>query len=127
MHYFIYLIKKATRAMIISTALSVVAWGVLYHLTNWETIVSYFWTGVAVCAGNTLVDNLRARKMKNVLHVQANWVIMAGVVLVLYHAGFTAAAVFGAAAILASPFFGATIYEAFVGFTLLVTLARAIA
>ena len=126
MHYFIYLIKKFTRAMIISTALSVVVWGVIYHLTNWETIVSYFWTGVTVCAGNTLVDNLRARKIKNVLYVQANWVIMAGVVLVLYHAGFTTAAVFGAAAILASPFFGTTIYEGFVGFTLLVILARAI-
>lgn len=126
MHCFIYLLKKATIAVIIQTALVIVVWGILYHLTNWETIVSYFWAGVAVCGFNTLVDNLRAHKMKNIPHVQANWVIMAGVVLALYHANFVMAAVFAAAVILASPFLGATIYEGFVGFTLLVTLARAI-
>ena len=126
MNYFIYLCKKAMRSAVIQTVLIVVAWGLLYHLTNWETIVSYFWIGVAVCSANTIVDNLRAHKMKNVLHVQANWIVMSGIVLMLYHAGFEAAAVFAAAVFLASPFFGATIYEGFVGFTLLVTLARAI-
>ena len=126
MNYFIYLCKKAMRLAVIQTVLIVVAWGLLYHLTNWETLVSYFWIGVAVCLANTVVDNLRAQKIKNVIHVQANWVLMAGIVLVLYHAEFEAAAVFAAAVMLASPFFGATIYEGFVGFTLLVTLARAI-
>lgn len=124
MKYFISLFEKNLKMMVFSAILIVVLWGTLYHLTDFETVTSYFWTGFAVCACNTFIANLRAKRINNLISVQGTWIIMAGNVLVLYHAGFEAAAVFVAAAILASPFFGARIYESFVGFTLLVTLVR---
>lgn len=124
MEYILNQLKKALRSMVVATILILVFWGGLYHLTNWETVTNYFWTGVAVCAMNTLIANLRKRRLENLLHVSFHWIVMAGVVLVLYHAGFVAAAVFAAAAIFASPFFGMSLYEGIVGFTLLVTLAQ---
>ena len=123
MVYFYNLLKKSLKSAVVATVLILVLWGALYHLTDWATIDTYFFTGVGVCAFNTVVCNYQKRKMENLLKVQSSWVIMAGLVLLLYHAGFEASAVFTAAAILASPFFGATMYEGFVGLTLLINLA----
>lgn len=122
MEYFINLFKKAVKSMLISTVLILLLWGVLYHLTDFETVTNYFWIGVAVCFINTIIGNLRKRKIENVFHVSAYWIIMAGVVLVLHHAGFTAAAVFAAAAVLVSPLFWASLSEGIVGLTLLIVL-----
>ena len=108
--------------MLISTVLILLLWGLLYHLTDFETVTNYFWTGVAVCSANTLLSNLRKRRIENLFHVSGYWIIMAGAVLVLYHAGFTVAAVFVAAAVLVSPLFWASIYEGIVGLTLLIVL-----
>ena len=124
MEYFICLIKKLIKSAIISIVLIVLLWGTLYNLTDLVTISGYFVTGVSVCVVNTMIANLRKRKIENIFHVSLSWVIMAGLVLVLDHAGFEAAAVCTAAAILASPFFGMSLYEGIVGFTLLVTLAK---
>ena len=44
--------------MVVATILILVFWGGLYHLTNWETVTNYFWTGVAVCAMNFHVRKL---------------------------------------------------------------------
>lgn len=126
MEYFINLLKKSLKSMVIATILILVLWVSLYNLTDFETVATYFLIGVAVCVFNTWIDNLRKRKIKNILHVRSSWIIMAGMVLVLHHAGFTAAAVVTAAVIFAIPFFGATICEGIVGLTLLVTLARLI-
>lgn len=124
MVYFYNLLKKSLKSAVVTTVLILVLWGALYHLTDCATIETYFFTGVGVCAFNTVVCNYKKRKMENLLKVQSSWVIMAGLVLLLYHAGFEAAAVFTAAAVLASPFFGATMYEGFVGLTLLINLAK---
>lgn len=121
------MLKKAVKSWALATCLIALLWGVLYHLTDWETICGYFWTGVAACCANTFLANLRKHRIDNIIHVSSNWILMAGLVLVLYHAGFESAAVFVAAVILASPFLGASVYEGIVGFTLLVTLARLIA
>lgn len=126
MSYFTSLLGKAIKSMIVTVILIMVLWGTLYHLTDLATVTAYFWTGVTVCFCNALIANLRAKKIKNLIIVQGSWVIMAGLVLVLYHAGFVTASVFVAAAIFASPFFWASIYESFVGLTLLITLARLI-
>ncbi|MBQ8480997.1 MAG: hypothetical protein IJ532_00485 [Alphaproteobacteria bacterium] len=126
MEYFINLLRKALKSMLITTVLVLTLWITLYNLTDFNTVSNYFWMGVAVCSANTVLSNLRSHKFENLFQVQGSWVVMAGLVLVLYHAGFEAAAVFTAAAILASPFFGATVYEGIVGFTLLVTLANSI-
>jgi hypothetical protein len=123
---FWYLLKKSIRALAVSVVIIFILWTALYHLTDAETVKNYFWTGAAVYAGNNLIYNLSLPKIKKTIHLPCSWIIMAGVVLVLYHAGFEAAAVFAAATIFASPFLGATIYEGFVGFTLLITLARLI-
>ena len=122
MEYFINSLKKAVKSMFITTAMILLLWGVLYHLTDFETITNYFWIGVAVCSINTVISNLRKRRIENILHVSGYWIIMAGIVLVLHHAGFTAAAVFAAAAVLVSPFFWASLYEGIVGLTLLIVL-----
>ncbi len=127
MVYFYSLLKKSLKSAVVTIVLILVLWGILYNLTDFTTVSNYFWTGVAVCVLNTLISNLRKRKIDNIIRVQSSWIVMAGLVLMLYHAGFEAAAVFTAAAILASPFFGMTIYEGIVGFTLLVTLAKLIA
>jgi len=124
MEYFVNLLKKAARSLVVTTLLILVLWGTLWHLTDLTTVETYIFMGMAVCAFNTVVCNCKNHQEKNLLKVQSSWVIMAGLVLVLYHAGFEAAAVFAAAAIFASPFFGATIYEGIVGLTLLINLAR---
>lgn len=122
MEYFVNLLKKAARSLVVTTILILVLWGTLWHLTDLATVENYCFIGIGVCAFNTVVCNYKNRKEKNLLKVQSSWVIMAGLVLVLYHAGFEAAAVFAAAAILVSPLFWATIYEGFVGLTLLIQL-----
>lgn len=124
MDYFVYLWKKFLKSHFEFLIKVLLVWGILYHLTDFKTILSYFWLGVCVCAANTFIANLRKRKIENIMHVQQNWVIWAGFVLLLYHAGFTPAAVLVSAAILVSPFFGATIYESVVGLSLLITLIR---
>ncbi len=106
----------------VETLLILVLWGTLYNLTDLATVTKYFWIGVAVCMLNTIVRNFKL-KSKSVIHVSARWIVMAGLVLVLHHAGFEVAAVFTASVFLASPFFGATVCEGIVGFTLLVILA----
>ena len=103
--------------------LILVFWSALYHLTDFGTVFKYVGIGVFVCMINTLILNLRQRKFVTVFQVKSSWVVMAGVVLVLYHAGFEAAAVFTAAAFMASPLFWATLYEGIVGLTLLAVLA----
>ena len=118
------LLKKAFKSTFVSIFLIALLWGLLYHLTDWATVMTYLEIGAAVCFLNTLIANLHRRKVENAIYVSSNWVIMAGLVLVLYHAGFASAAVFVAAVFLASPFLGASLYEGVVGFTLLVTLAR---
>lgn len=120
------MLKKAVRSTVITVVLILMLWGILYHLTDFKTVESYFWTGVGVCVLNTFFYNLRKHEIENLFQVQLNWVVMAGVVLVLYHAGFMPAAVFVAAAILVSPLFWATMYEGIVGLTLLITLGHAI-
>jgi len=124
MEYFINLLKKAVKSVIFATALILLIWGVLYHLTDWTTVVNYFWIGFCVMAVNTWIANFRNRKIDSLLRVQSSWIIMAGVVLVLFHLKFETAAVLAAAAIMASPLFGATIYEGIVGLTLLIVLAN---
>lgn len=126
MEFFIYLFKRALKSTIITIILIVALWITLYELTDFDTVKNYFWTGLAVCAANTMIANLRKHRIENLLQIQGVWIIMAGVVLVLYHAGFVAAAVFTAASFFALPFFGATVYEGIVGLTLLITLARMI-
>ena len=130
-YYLIYLVKKLPHdhLYLIHDHLSLIiqvllVWGILYHLTDGQTICNYFWTGFVVCACNNFIANLRKRELKVSFHVQGNWIVFAGLVLLLFHAGFDAAAIFVATAILCSPFFGATIYDSFVGLSLLVTLAR---
>lgn len=124
MEYFINIMKKAIKSMVISIALIIFLWSALYSLTDFATIGAYLSYGLAVCLINTIIANLRAHRIENVLKVSSSWIIMAGAVLVLYHSGFTAAAIFLSAAILASPFFGASLYESIVGLSLLITLAR---
>ena len=122
MEYFIRLIKNSIKSAMVETLLILALWGTLYNLTGLATVTKYFWIGVAVCVLNTVIRNFKL-KSKSVIHVSALWVVMAGLVLVLHHAGFEAAAVFTASVFLASPFFGATVCEGIVGFTLLVILA----
>ncbi len=124
MEYFVNMLKKAAKSALIVNALILTLWGTLYALTDLETVVDYFWIGFVVCLLNSLIIYLRRTKTKIIFHVQSSWLIMAGVVLVLYHAGFAAAAVVVAAAILASPFFWASIYEGIVGLSLLLMLAK---
>ena len=123
MKYFIYLLKRALKSTVVMTALILILWITLYKLTDWATLIKYLEMGIAVCLFNTWLDNFRKRQIQNVMHVQANWVALAGAVLVLYYAGFAPAAVLLAAATFALPFFGATIYDAVVGLSLLITLA----
>ena len=121
--YFLYQLKRFGRIFCWTNAVIALLWVALYCLTDWETVADYFGIGVAVCAFNTLVYNLSKRRVASLIWMRYQWLIMAGMVLVLYHAGFVAAAVFVAAAILVSPFFWASIYEGIVGLTLLLTLA----
>lgn len=121
MKYLLYQLRRALRSSLIALLLAIVLWSLLYHLTDEQTVSNYFWCGLAVCSANTIIANIRTHKM-DLLHVGGRWVIMAGIVLVLYHSGFVPAAVFVAAAFFASPFFGATLYEGFVGLTLLIQL-----
>lgn len=130
MEHFIYCLRiienglrKLARSSVFSTVWILVIWGILHYLTDNETVFNYLLIGAVVCLLNTIVTNLGIRKKKMVFKVSYTWVIMAGTVLVLYHAGFVAAAVFAAAVFLASPFFGATICEGIVGLSLLITLA----
>jgi len=124
MEYFVNMLKKAAKSALIMNVLILTLWGTLYALTDLETVVDYFWIGFVVCLLNSLIIHFRRTKTKIIFHVQSSWLIMAGVVLVLYHAGFAAAAVVVAAAILASPFFWASIYEGIVGLSLLLMLAK---
>lgn len=124
MEYFVNLLKKAAKSLIVTTVAIVVLWGALWHLTDFATVAGYFGIGVAVCVLNTWLLNFKKRKVENIFRVQGSWVIMAGAVLVLYYAGFEAAAILVAAAILASPFFWASIYEGIVGLSLLLVLAK---
>jgi len=117
------LLKKAFKSLVVSICLIALLWGLLYHLTDWSAVITYLEIGVAVCFLNTLISNLQKRKVEQIIYVSSGWIIMAGVVLVLYHTGFIAAAVFAAAVFLASPFFGASVYEGIVGLSLLITLA----
>ena len=121
-YYLIYQLKKLLHDHLYFMIQVLLVWGMLYHLTDGQTIRNYFWTGFIVCACNSFIAYLRKRKA--IFHTQGNWIVWAGFVLLLHHAGFEAAAVLVAAAILCSPFFGATIYDSFVGFSLLFTLAR---
>ena len=121
--YILILMKKAIKSTLVTTCLILILWGTLYKLTNFATVHTYFWLGVVICVLNTWIDNLRKRKIANVIHVQSFWIVVAGAVLMFHHAGFEAAAVLLAAACFASPFFGATIYEGVVGLSLLITLA----
>lgn len=123
MEYFIESLKKALKSVVIITVLIVILWGMLYHLTNFSTIKAYLMIGLGICLFNTLLDSLQKKKVQKIFYVNGLWIVMAGMVLVLYHAGFEAAAVCAAAAIFASPFFGATLYEGIVGLSLLITLA----
>lgn len=116
--------RKTLKSMIVTTVLIAVLWSLLYSLTDFATVLTYFWVGVAVHIINSLIYNLKNRGPKFEIIVRGHWTVMAGVVLVLYHAGFEAAAVFAAAAILVSPFFWATVYESIVGATLLMMLAK---
>ncbi len=122
MNYLLYQLRRALQSLVITVLLIAVLWGLLYHLTDARTVSNYFWCGVSVCSINTVISCLRTHKFDSLIRVCGHWVIMAGVVLVLYHSGFVAAAVFVAAAILALPFFGATLYEGIVGLTLLLQL-----
>lgn len=123
MEYFTNLLKKAFKSVVVTTLLIAVLWGALYHLTDFATVASYVLAGIVVCAINTAIRNIRMHKFESIISVQGNWVVMAGAVLVLYHAGFIPAAVFVAAAIFVSPFFWATICEGIVGLSLLAALA----
>lgn len=130
MEYFIYCLRiienglrKLARSSVFSTVWILVIWGILHYLTDNETVFNYLLIGAVVCLLNTWLANFAFKRGKSVITVKHGWLIMAGVVLVLYHAGFEAAAVFVAAAILASPFFWATAYEGIVGLSLLTALA----
>ena len=128
MSYFTYLFKKIVKSMVIMTALILLLWITLYKLTDFKTISDYFFIGIAVCLFNTWIMNFQKRKFSgrkvgNIIHVSSLWIVMAGIVLVLYHAGFESAAVFAAAVFFASPFLGATLYEGIVGLSLLISLA----
>lgn len=123
LNYFLYQLKRFRRIFCWANVVVALLWGALYYLTDWETVSDYFLIGILVCTVNTLVYNLSKRRVASLIWMRYQWLIMAGVVLVLYHAGFAAAAVFVAAAILVSPFFWASIYEGIVGLTLLLTLA----
>ena len=122
MEFFISQLKKVVKSTVITTMLIAILWGVLYHLTDFGTVKNYFWVGVAVCLLNSVIITLRQRQKCVTLQVYGSWVVMAGLVLVLYHAGFEAAAVLVAAAITVSPLFWASVYEAIVGLTLLIKL-----
>ena len=117
-------IKRILKSIAVITALIFVVWGVLYHLTDFVTVMQYIAIGAIVCIINTMLRNFRQRKMTNVIYVSGFWVLMAGVVLVLYHAGFEAASVAVSAAFVSLPFFGATIYEGIVGLSLLLILIK---
>ena len=123
MEYLINLLKKSLKSLVVTTILIFVLWGMLYSLTDWATVGKYVGIGVVVCIFNTFLANLKKRKVEKIFQVQGMWVIMAGVVLLLFHAGFDAAAVLVAAAIFVSPFFWATVYEGIVGLSLLITIA----
>ena len=125
MDYLTNLIKRSLQSLIVTTILVLGLWGILYHLTNIPTLVYYIFLGAMFCSLNTLIYNSRAHT-KNLIWIKSSWLIMAGVVLVLYHAGFVTAAVFVAATIFASPFFWASIYEGIVCISLLLVLARLI-
>lgn len=123
MEYFVFLLKKFGRSIIKWTSLALILWGILYHLTDSNTIKNYLLTGIVICFINTIIGNLANRKTEKIFNVKFSWVIMAGAVLLLYHAGFTAASVLAAAAITALPFFGGTIQESIVGISLLIAIA----
>ncbi len=130
MEYFIYCLRiienglrKLARSSVFSTVWILVIWGILHYLTDNETVFNYLLIGAVVCLVNTFIANLVTRRGKAVINVSYTWVSMAGLVLVLYHAGFIPAAVFVAAAFFASPFLGASVYEGIVGLSLLITLA----
>lgn len=123
MDYFTFLTKKSLRIIVITTIAILVVWGAIYHLTDMKTICVYVLIGFIVCLINSIIPHLY-RKSRTLFSVKGNWVIMAGVVLLLYHAGFEGASVFAAAVITALPFFGGTIYESIIGISLLITLAH---
>ena len=122
LEYVLYLLRKALKTEMIYAVLGGLLWSLLYSLTDFETVCHYFWIGLAVCVLNTIICDLKNRR-RNVFMFRSIWVVMAGAVLVLYHAGFEAAAVVTAAAIFASPCFKASVCEGLVGVSLLVQLA----
>lgn len=119
-------LQKALKTATVFNVITLILWYILYTLTDLYTISKYFWTGVVVCVINTWIANIRACKIKNILYVRNLWIMMAGIVLVSYHAGFEIIAVLAAVIFLISPFFKMTLYEGIVGLTLLLTLARLI-
>lgn len=124
MEYFVYLLKKAAKSITITAVLILVLWGTLYDLTDDKTIINYLERGIAVIILNNLLSCLINLKIE--VRIKASWIVLAGIVLVLYHAGFVVASIFVAAVIFALPFFGATLYESIVGASLLITLAQQI-
>ncbi|MBR1374372.1 hypothetical protein IJ556_08000 [bacterium] len=124
MEYFGYLLKKAAKSIAIVAVLILVLWGTLYDLTDDKTIINYLGRGIAVILLNNLLSCLINRKIE--VKIKTSWIVLAGIVLVLYHAGFVVASIFVAAAILVLPLFGATLYESIIGVSLLITLAQQI-
>ena len=121
MEYLNYLLKKAVKSTLITTVLILVLWSTLIHLAGIGAVLGYLLIGAVVCWINAIIFSLKTGKLI-FFRVEASWVIMAGVVLVLHHAGFEIAAVFVAAAIFAAPFFWATICEGVVGLSLILAL-----
>ena len=117
-----YLLRKAGKLTLITTVMILVLWSALVYLAGIGAVLGYLLIGVFVCWINALIFSLKTGKLI-FFQVKSSWLIMAGVVLVLYHAGFQIAAVFASAAIFASPLFWASICEGVVGLSLLLALA----
>lgn len=120
--YVINSCRKAVKSMVAQTVMIVLLWGAIYHLTDFETVFAYFWMGIVVCILIAGITNIKNRKIDSLFRAKPLWIVMAGTVLLLHHAGFDAAAVFAAAAIFASPLFWATWSETIVGGSLLMVL-----
>ena len=121
MEYLNYIFKKAVKSTLITTVMILVLWSALVHLAGIGAVLGYLLIGAVVCWINAIIFSLKTGKLI-FFRVEASWVIMAGIVLVLYHAGFQIAAVFAAAAIFASPLLWASICEGVVGLSLILAL-----
>lgn len=116
-----YILKKTVKSAVVTTVMILVLWSILIHLAGLGAVFGYLLIGAVVCWINAIIFSLKTGKLI-FFRVETSWVIMAGVVLVLYHAGFQIAAVFAAAAIFASPLFWASICEGVVGLSLILAL-----